>query len=56
MWLRCPGVLIAYSDGVSQKGSRSKSTKLMYIEEMIGMQVTRVDVHIEDIDYSNAGE
>jgi uncharacterized alkaline shock family protein YloU len=26
------------------------------IEEMIGMQVTRVDVHIEDIDYSDADE
>lgn len=26
------------------------------IEEMIGMQVTRVDVHIEDIDYSNVDE
>lgn len=26
------------------------------IEEMIGMQVTRVDVHIEDIDYSEPVE
>lgn len=26
------------------------------IEEMIGMKVTRVDVHIEDIDYTDADE
>jgi uncharacterized alkaline shock family protein YloU len=26
------------------------------IEEMIGMQVTRVDIHIEDIDYSESEE
>jgi uncharacterized alkaline shock family protein YloU len=49
-------LILRHNTNVRDVSRKVQAEVARAIEEMIGMQVTRVDVHIEDIDYSDAGK